>query len=218
MKLKAILFDHDGTLVDSEITHFQLWKKVLNKYNVDLSEQSYKDFHSGTPTLKNAEVLIKKYSLPISQKELAAEKENLTHRFFDTNTFPLMPYAKETIQYFHDKGLKLAIVTGAGKAGVESTLTAYHLKQYFGVISTGEDVLISKPDPAVYLLAIKRLGLDAEECVAIEDTENGIKSAVAAGLVCCAVRNVYSASHDLSQATAIFDNMGQAKEWIDVLQ
>ena len=214
MKLKGILFDHDGTLVDSEVTHFQLWKRVLEKHNVELAEQGYKDFHSGTPTPKNAEILVEKYSLSITPKELAEEKEVATHAYLKEQSFPLMSDSLATIQYFHQIGLKLGVVTGAGRFGVKSTLQAYDLEDYFDVITTGEDVALSKPSPDVYLLALEKLGLQADECIAIEDTENGIRSATAAGLICCAVRNDYSASHDLSIATEVFDNMEAAKNWI----
>ena len=81
MTLKAILFDHDGTLVDSEVTHFQLWKEVLEKHSVELAEQGYKDFYSGTPTPRNAEILVNKYNLAITPKALAEEKEKFTHAF-----------------------------------------------------------------------------------------------------------------------------------------
>lgn len=214
MKLKAILFDHDGTLVDSERTHFQLWKELLMKHSVELTEQSYKEHHSGTPTPKNAEILIKQHALTIPLHELAAEKEDTTHVFLKNNTFPLMPHAKETIQYFHSKGIMLGVVTGAGKFGVLSTLKGYQLEQYFSVITTGEDVPHSKPDPAVYLLAMQKLGVNSDECIAIEDTENGIKSALAAGLKCCAVRNDYSKNHNLSEATVILNSLNEAKDWI----
>lgn len=214
MNLKAILFDHDGTLVDSEVTHFQLWKEVLEKHNVELSEQGYKDFHSGTPTPRNAEILVEKYKLAITPKALAEEKEKLTHAFLEKNTFTLMPGSLATIQHFYKMGLKLGVVTGAGCFGVSSTLQGHQLEQYFNVITTGEDVAKSKPDSAVYLLAMKRLGVKPNECVAIEDTENGIRSAIAAGLVCYAVRNDYSTGHDLSIATAVFDCMNDARNWI----
>ena len=214
MTLKAILFDHDGTLVDSEVTHFQLWQEILDKYKVELSEQDYKDFHSGTPTPRNAEILVEKYKLNITPRVLAEEKEKITHEFLALNTFSLMPDSLATIQYFHKMGLKLGVVTGAGRFGVSSTLQGHRLEQYFDVITTGEDVTNSKPDPAVYLLAMKRLGVKPNECIAIEDTENGIRSAIAAGLICCAVRNNYSAGHDLSIATAVFDSMNEAKNWI----
>ena len=214
MKLKGILFDHDGTLVDSEVTHFQLWKRVLEKHNVELAEQGYKDFHSGTPTPKNAEILVEKYSLSIIPKELADEKEVATHAYLKDQSFPLMPDSLATIQHFHNVGLKLGVVTGAGRFGVKSTLQTYQLEDYFDVITTGEDVPLSKPSPDVYLLALEKLGLQANECIAIEDTENGIRSATAAGLICCAIRNDYSASHDLSIATKVFDNMKAARNWI----
>ena len=214
MKLKAILLDHDGTLVDSEATHFQLWKEVLDKHNIELAEQGYKDFHSGTPTPKNAEILVKKYNLTITPKALANEKEKATHEFLAKNTFPLMPDSRKTIQCFYGKGLKLGVVTGAGRFGVASTLQGHRLETFFDVITTGEDVDRSKPDPDVYLLAMKQLGLQANECIAFEDTENGIRSAIAAGLICCAIKNDYSAGHDLSIATQVFDNMGEAKKWV----
>ncbi len=214
INLKAILFDHDGTLVDSEGTHFQLWEAILDKYKVKLSEQDYKDFHSGTPTPKNAEILVEKYKLKIVPQVLAEEKEKITHTFLAHNTFSLMPDSLATIQHFHKMGLKLGVVTGAGRFGVNSTLQGHKLEKYFDVITTGKDVTNSKPDPAVYLLAMKLLGVKSNECIAIEDTENGIRSAIAAGLICCAVKNDYSSRHDLSIATAVFNNIGEAKNWI----
>ena len=125
-----------------------------------------------------------------------------------------MPDSLATIQHFNKVGLKLGIVTGAGRFDVSSTLQGHQLEHYFDVITTGEDVANSKPDPAVYLLAMERLGVKPNECVAIEDTENGIRSAIAAGLICCAVRNDYSVGHDLSVATDVFANMNDAKNWI----
>jgi HAD superfamily hydrolase (TIGR01509 family) len=214
MNLKAILFDHDGTLVDSEVTHFQIWKDILKKYDVGLTQQDYKASHSGTPTPRNAEIMVKKYHLKIVPTELAEEKEKLTHEFLSENTFPLMPDSRATIEYFYSSGLKLGVVTGAGRFGVKSTLQGHQIEKYFDVITTGEDVTKSKPDPAVYLLAMKNLGVKPDECVAIEDTENGIRSAIAAGLICCAVKNDYSAGHDLSIATEVFDTMNNAKNWI----
>lgn len=214
MKLKAILFDHDGTLVDSEITHYKIWQEILSGYDIDLSEQDYKDYHSGIPTIKNAAIIIEKHDLSIPAQELIDKKEALTHEFLNKTPFPLMQGAKETIQDFHNAGLRLGIVTGAGRFGVDSTLKGHQLEEYFEVITTGEDVMKSKPDPAVYQLALDKLGLKAAECIALEDTENGIRAAISAGLVCCAIRNDFSSSHDLSNATQEFDDMESARHWI----
>ena len=214
MTVKAILFDHDGTLVDSEATHFQLWKTILAHYQIQLAEDGYKQFHSGIPTARNAEILVEKYQINSTPQELAKQKDILTNAFFATQCFPLMPGVKDTLQTFYDVGLTLGIVTGAGRIGVDTTLAGHQLSDFFSVITTGEDVRLSKPDPAVYTLAMDKLGVSAQECIAIEDTENGIRSAVEAGLPCLAVKNAYSASHDFSQATFIFDSMIEAKNWV----
>ncbi len=215
MKIKAILFDHDGTLVDSETIHFEIWQELLKKYNVLLPEANYKTYHSGTPTPRNAEILVEQFNLSVSPIDLAKDKNRDTNIFLETSKFPLMPFVKDTIKYFHGLDLKLGVVTGAGRYGVDSTLKGHKLEKYFDVVSTSENVVNSKPDPAVYLFALKQLGISAEEAIAIEDTENGIKSAKAAGLICCAVKNEYSTSHDFSKADAIFENMDDAKVWIN---
>lgn len=214
-KIKALLFDHDGTLVDSETIHFEIWQELLKKYDVILPEANYKSYHSGTPTPRNAEILVDHFKMAISPIDLAKEKNQSTQLFLGNQKFPLMPYVKDTIEYFHALGFRLAIVTGAGRYGVNSTLKGHNLEKYFDVVSTSEDVAKSKPDPGVYLYALQQLGISSKEAIAIEDTENGIKSAKAAGLICCAVKNAYSASHDLSLADEVFENMREAKEWID---
>lgn len=214
-KIKAILFDHDGTMVDSEAIHFEIWKEILKKYNVTLPKANYKTYHSGNPTSRNAEILVDQFDLSISPVILADEKNQSTYLYLKTSKFPLMPFVRDTIEYFKAKDLVLGVVTGAGLFSVESTLKGHHLEKFFNVVSTSENVIKSKPDPSVYLYALEQLGLSAEEAIAIEDTENGIKSAKAAGLICCAVKNEYSASHDLSLADAVFENMDEAKAWVN---
>ena len=214
MKIKGILFNHHGTLVDSEATHFGIWQELLKKYNVILPEANYKKYHSGTSTLRNAEILVDHFNLSVSPSDLAEDKNKSTKVFLETLKFPLMPFVRDTIEYFHALNLKLGVVTGAGRYGVDSTLKGHKLEKYFDVVSTSENVTKSKPDPGVYLFALKQLGISAEGAIAIEDTENGIKAAKAAGLICCVVKNEFSASHDLSKADAVFENMGEAKDWI----
>ncbi len=91
MTIKAILFDHDGTLVDSETIHFEIWQVLLEKYNVILPGVDYKKYHSGAPTSRNAEILVDQYGLSISPSYLAEEKDQSTKIFLDTLKFPLMP-------------------------------------------------------------------------------------------------------------------------------
>ncbi len=213
-RLKAVLFDHDGTLVDSEIIHFQLWKEVLKNYQIDYTEDRYRAEGSGTPTLKNAELLISQYDLSMTPRDLTRIKEETTRKYLKTDRFPLMPFTLDILKYLKEKGFILGIVSGSNRFAVEATVKSHHLSGFFDILVTGDDVEQNKPHPEIYLKALKQLGLKAEQCLAIEDTENGIRSAASAGITCCGVRNEYSKEHDFSQATSVANNLDQAMKWI----
>ena len=215
MTIKAILFDHDGTLVDSEPSHFKMWERVLKSYGVDLTMDDYKQNYAGVPTSTNAIEMVKNYpSVNVDSSILEDEKNIATRRFLSGDAFPLMDGAKETIQYFKDAGLKIAVVTGAGREGIEATIKSNGLHDFLSVVVSGDDVENSKPSPDVYIKAMERLGVDSSECIAIEDTENGSRAAVGANVPCVAVPTEMSKQHDFSKALGVFDNIGQAKKWI----
>jgi len=214
LTIKAILFDHDGTLVDSEPTHCRLWQEVLRTHGAVLTEQHYKDYYAGMPTAANAADLAERFAIEDSAATLAEAKYAITRRFLARNAFPLMPGVREVLPLFQANGLRLAIVTGAGRNGVEATLRAHSLHGIFETIVTSDDVRYSKPSPECYLLAVERLGLEAQDCVAIEDTEHGVAAAAAAGVACLAVPNEMSKHHDFSRATAVFSDLVSAAAWV----
>jgi len=214
MLLKAVLFDHDGTLVDSEGAHWKIWQEVLQQHRIGLTESDYKAHYAGIPTPANAQALVARHALDVSPTALAQQKNDATRRYLGRTAFPLMPHALQAIDAFHRQGAKLAVVTGAGPDGIQATLHAYGLAERFSTIVTGDDVRNSKPAPDCYLLALKKLGLQAEECIALEDTEHGVRAAAAAGIACCGVKNAFSETHDFSLAAETFGNLQDATEWI----
>ena len=214
MPIKAIFFDHDGTLVDSEPVHYQLWRDVLAAHGVALSEALYRDCCAGIPTADNAVDLVARFAINASPAALAEAKNLATRRFLAHQAFPLMPGVGEVVPLLHDAGWRLAIVTGAGADGVQTTLRQHSLAAFFETVVSGDDVVNSKPAPDCYLLAARRLGLLPSECVAIEDTEHGVNSAAAAGVACLAVPNEMSRHHDFSQATAVFDELSAVVAWL----
>ena len=104
MKLRAVLFDHDGTLVDSEPIHYQLWTQVLDRYSVTMSEEFFNSVCAGMPTLANAIDLVKRYDLPVQAENLAEEKHTITKEFLAENAYPLMPGVQEAIQALLEQG------------------------------------------------------------------------------------------------------------------
>ncbi len=214
MTIQAILFDHDGTLVDSEPTHWRLWRDALRPHGVTLTEDEYKARHAGMSTARNAADLAQRHAIGMTADALAGVKFAVTSDFLAKDAFPLMPGVREALASFSAAGLRLGIVTGAGRTGVEATLRAHALHGVFETIVTSDDVKRGKPAPECYLLAAERLGLAPKDCVAIEDTEHGVNAAAAAGIACLAVPNAMSRQHDFSRATAVFDGLAAAADWV----
>ena len=214
MSIKAIFFDHDGTLVDSEPIHFQLWREVLAGHGVALSEAQYRERYAGIPTAANAIDLVSRFAIDATAAALAGEKNAATRLYLEQRAFPLMPGVSDAVPLLHRAGWRLAIVTGASAEGVQTTLRQHSLAEFFETVVSGDDVVQSKPAPDCYRLAARRLGLSPSECVAIEDTEHGVNSAAAAGVACLAVPNALSGNHDFSQAAAVVSDLAAAVAWI----
>lgn len=212
--IKAVIFDHDGTLVDSEGRHFQLWQQTLEPYNIEFSAEEYIAEHSGIPTLQNAEVLINKYQLPLSAQELYEEKEKLVRAALSDEAFALIPGVLECMQDFQRAGLLMGIATGAGVTEVTSSCEAHGFSRYIKEAATSDEVANGKPAPDVYLLAAKKLGVAPQHCIAIEDSNNGLQAALAAGMPCVVVRNHWSAAAAYTGASAVFDSIAQAQDYI----
>ena len=212
--IKAILFDHDGTLVDSEYSHYEMWASILIPHGIILTSEEYIRHYAGIPTPANAAYIVDKYSLKISPSILVEAKKVATESYLSTQAFPLTTGAKKSIDFFSQKDIKLAIVTGAGKEGVNATIVSNCFQDKFDAIVTGDDVDNSKPSPDCYLLATQLLGVNASECIAIEDSENGVSAAVSANIPCVAISTPMSKHHDLSKSMKTFGNLNEAKLWI----
>lgn len=215
MPIKAVLFDHDGTLVDSEIIHFSHWRDVLRRHGAELSQDEFCRRYVGVPVEANAQDMVRRFGLSATAQTLLDDKEQATADFLRTQAFPLMPGVIEVIEACRRQRLDLAVVTGGGAPGVVASLREYACFSHFTTMVTSDDVAHSKPAPDVYLLAMQRLGLPPEACLAIEDTQAGVSAARAAGLRCLAVPNDMSRAHDFSAATGRCSSLQAALGWIE---
>ncbi|MGO3668932.1 MAG: HAD family hydrolase [Vreelandella alkaliphila] len=209
-----IHLDHDGTVVSSEQIHFQMWVHILSQYGFELSELQYKNHYAGLPTRANALDMVQRFGINASPDQLIEAKNAATQDYLASQAFPLMPGVREAIVYFHSKGLKLAVVTGASANGVQKTLQANEFEDKFSTIVSSDDVRNSKPAPECYLLALQRLGVAADECLAIEDTQHGLEAAFRAGISCLALPTEMSKQQNFHSATAVLSGMAEAVEYI----
>ncbi len=214
MRFKAVLFDHDGTLVDSEGQHWALWNQVLAPYGLALTQAQYKDFYAGVPTDANAADLVERFGVRETAAVLARLKNQAAQAYLQTHAFPLMPGVRESLAQLQAAQVRMGVVTGARGYAIQATLRSHGLSEAFETVVSADDVVHSKPAPDCYLLALKRMGLVAQDVVAFEDTEHGVAAAIAAGLACVAIPTEMSASHDFSAATVVLPTMRDALDWV----
>jgi len=179
--IKAILFDVDGVLVDSEPVIEKAWKKVLSLYGVSLSHEVYNKFIGMTDTTF-IENLAQEYKVPLS-----LHREEILHELYkvycqDDLVINPINGVKEFITLAKDSHLLVALATSAPHRKLMKNLSAIgYTEKDFDCIVHGDQVQRSKPDPEIYLLAAKKLGCHIEECLVIEDSQNGVMSGHRAG-------------------------------------
>lgn len=216
MSLKAVLFDHDGTLVDSESTHMELWRRAVEPFGGFITDDEYWQGLLGVPCEQNAELIIQLRSLDISVDTLVEAKLRHTDQFLASGCFPQIDSADRVLRELAGI-LRLGLVSGSQRVCVEASLKGHGWSELFEQVVTGDDVVENKPNPASYLAAMELMGLSAGECVAVEDTQAGVMAASAAGIRTVAIRNQFSASHDFSPAAVKVPNLTAAGCWIKSL-
>lgn len=213
-KIKGILYDFDGTIVDSEKFHFESWKQTLDEFGIQLIKEYYLLNYAGVPTPQNAKTMINKYRLAISSKNLCIQREFVAKRLAKEYQLELMPNALETIKYFHSKGIRLGIVTGSPRVDLDDFFEYTSIEKYFDFSITRDDVEKSKPNPQCYFLGASKLGFKKSEIIVFEDTHNGVLAAKNANLTCYAVQKEKILQERLSKADKIFSTLGEAKEYL----
>jgi len=211
-KIKGVIFDLDGVLVDTEYYQSQAWIEVLRTYNISLSRGDCFHYKGKSGEVIEAE-LKKKYRLNIKKGELRHKRDELILKFFKKEKIKLMPYSKIALNFFSRKYKKIAIASTGFKDEVILKLKKSGLFHYFSTIVSRDEVKRGKPYPDIYLLAVKKLKLKPKECLAFEDTQYGLESAKSAGLTCFAIPSEFSKKQDFSKADKIFKNLKEIIKW-----
>lgn len=182
--MQPIIFDMDGVLVDSEPIaeqHFKLFFAELGI--VDELPFSTK----GRSSRNVARLLIETFNLEYTVDELVVMSRKKYREHLNALPYiPEIPGAKRFVKSLAKNGHPLALASSASPERIAFFLKEIGLTKYFPVIACGEDVEFSKPAPDIFLLAAKKLGVDPKNCVVVEDAENGVRAAKAAGMMCIA--------------------------------
>jgi HAD superfamily hydrolase (TIGR01509 family) len=204
--IQGIIFDLDGTLVDTEGYQWKGWVVCLKKLGIDLTIDDYLEY-AGKAAILIEEEIVKRYRLDIEKGFLVNEKAKLLKKWFSEEELSFTPFAEEAVRYCLDSGYKIGLCSGGPREEVMLKIKRKGLDAYFDIIVTGSDVSRNKPFPDIYLKALKEMGFKASNCVAIEDSQYGLQAAKDAELKCFVVPHALSVRQDFSRADKVLSSL-----------
>ena len=222
MKLAALIFDLDGTIAETEEIHRQAFNHAFRQAGLNWywSRPLYGDLLSVTGGCERIRHFINRYSPAFSRPDCLTEfidglHQAKTEKFHETllaGRIPLRPGVKRLVLEAREAGVRLGVATTTTASNVtillETSLDAA-APSWFDVIAAGNVVPRKKPAPDVYQHALQALGAGPDSCLAIEDSENGLRASLGAGLRTLVTTNRYTRAHDFSGACLVLDHLGE---------
>jgi beta-phosphoglucomutase len=221
--LRAIVFDFDGVITDSEVLHLRSFNKVLAQYGVEISTKNYYKEYLGLSDIDCFKALINKKVLqkPAQGIENLAKEKNQVFEKLAKTEGRIIEGVRDFLQMLRQNNIPMAICSGALLAEIELVLEQARLRPFFEVIVSAEFVKKGKPSPEGFLLTLRKLNRNRRnpilpnQCIVIEDSHWGLEGARAAGMHTVAVTNSYDADQ-LTMAEKIVTGLGDLS--IDALQ
>ncbi|PYJ25628.1 MAG: hypothetical protein DME91_02870 [Verrucomicrobia bacterium] len=182
---RAVIFDLDGVLADSELWWSEIDAKLLAQYGVNYRGEYHRNV-LGVSYRLAVEFYKKVFDLSVPAEEMMRQRAEIAIDFF-ANRVGLFPSAKRVLKELRQMNLRLAVATSSVSASVRPFLNRHNLTSLFDVIVTGDEIERGKPQPDIYLRAAEKLSLAADECLVIEDALSGIAAAKAAKMRVAAI-------------------------------
>ena len=198
MPLRAVAFDMDGLMFNSEDVYTEVGHELLRRRGREFTKQ-LKDAMMGLAPRHSFEVMIESCSLDDTPEELIPESEDIFVSLLEKHLAP-MPGLLGLLASLETAGIPRAVTTSSRRRLTAAVLSSFDLENRFDFVLTSEDITRGKPDPEVYRLAAERFGLPADKMLVLEDSHFGCRAACAAGAFVVAIPNQHTAHHDFSMA------------------
>ena len=214
MKYKAVIFDMDGVIFDSERLVLEGWQEIAAKYGIEGIEEVLPRC-LGVNAQATREIFREYYGQDFPYDEYKKEASALFHSRYGNGKLPLKPGVKELLSYLKEKGYLVGLASSTRQAIVEQEIRDAGLMPYFDNLVCGDMLKRSKPEPDIYLKACENLDVEPRMAVAVEDSYNGIRSAKRAGMVPVMVPDMVQPDEEMrSLAHKICKDLFEVKNWI----
>lgn len=211
---KAVVFDMDGVIFDSERAVMQCWKEVASRHNIPDIEKAILAC-TGTTMVRTREIILNLYGADFPYDEYARESSVIFHSRYDGGRLPMKPGVKELLTFLKERGKKIALASSTRQQVVTDELRDAGIIEYFDRIICGDMVSRSKPAPDIFLKACEELNVSPSDSYAIEDSYNGIRAAHAGGLHPIMVPDLLPADEEMqSLAEIVLPNLTSVMEYL----
>ena len=204
--MKAIIFDMDGVIINSEPLHVKIERELLEELGGTITDKEHSNF-IGTTDYHMWSTFKEQFNIELSVDEMIKIKRD---RFNENiHKIELVPGFWDFFIKVYEAGHPLALASSNNKESVNLIVEKFELNKYLKVIMTGEDVSEGKPNPEIFLKTAEKLGVSPSNCIVIEDAKNGVLAAKAAGMKCIGFNNPVFGKQDLSGADLIIDSFSE---------
>jgi HAD superfamily hydrolase (TIGR01509 family) len=204
--LQTVIFDMDGVIVDTEPVHNYAYYQHFKELGIEVSAEMFATF-TGNSTKNVFQKIKEHFGVTEDIPTLVEKKRSLFNDAFDTKEdLFLLEGVEDLIKQLHQNGIQLILASSSSKVTINRVFNRFKLDTYFSHIVSGEDFPQSKPNPDIFLEAVRLSKSNKENCIVIEDSTNGIKAAHAAGVFCVGYRSVNSKKQDYSLANLVIDS------------
>lgn len=211
-KIKAVIFDMDGLMVDSERLGHEGWQKAGKEFGYTISDAAY--FQVTGRTIRDAEIVFKKiFGDDFPFWEIRDQRVKMEYQYYDEFGIPLKPGLLELLTLLESKSIPKAVATSSGHKAADFKLVTANLKERFNAVVSGDQVENGKPAPDIFLRAANLLNISPGDCLVLEDSEAGVKSAHAAGMTPIMVPDLKPPSKEIRQiAFHVADSLHDVRE------
>jgi HAD superfamily hydrolase (TIGR01509 family) len=185
--IRALIFDFDGLILDTESPEYQSWREIYQSYGCDLPFAKWSECIGTANVFDPYDYLAELSGKAIDRAALQQERRARFAKLIDGE--PLLPGVESYIQDAKRLGLRLGVASSSSRSWVEGHLRRFQIDTLFDCTNCSDDVERVKPDPALYLRALDKLGVHADEAIALEDSPNGALAASRAGIFCVTIPN-----------------------------
>ncbi len=204
--MKAVIFDMDGVIIDSEPLHIKLEMELLEELGGKITKEEHSAF-VGTTDYHMWSTLKDRFRIEEPLEEIIDMKRR---RFIENiHLVCLVDNFEQFVNILYGEGYRMGLASSNNRKIVDIVMDRFKLDKYLEVSISGEDVSQGKPHPEIFLKAAKKMNVEPSSCLVIEDAENGVIAAKAAGMKCIGLKSPYAIGQDLSQADLIVSNFNE---------